>query len=350
MWPRFRLILVPAIVFAALAAAPWAPARAADAPDRLRQDLYPAPVGYLLPWEGGTTHAVTQGEETTFTHNGLAAYAYDFDMAFETVVAARSGRVTMVYDGSDTGGCDPSFASASNYVVIDHGDGTSALYLHLERGSAEVKPGDIVRRGQPIATSGDTGVTCSDDGGPAAHLHFQVQRTDEEHYFAQSLPIAFDDVLKNKGVPVEGESYVSANFGLNRPPKVRLAIHHKWRVFAPVAVPENPHLIEADPKPLPLSEVPPPPQGPSTDASAVDAPAGDAATPTPSRTATPSRTPTPIPSDTPPPPAPTATAPPSPSDTPPPAPSETPSPPSDTPTPEPPTFEPSPPASETPPP
>ena len=42
--------------------------------------LYPAAPGYLLPWEGGQIHEVTQGEETGFTHNGTAAYAFDFNL------------------------------------------------------------------------------------------------------------------------------------------------------------------------------------------------------------------------------------------------------------------------------
>ena len=43
----------------------------------LRKDdgpQFPAPAGYLLPWAGGEIHAVNQGEETSFTHNGLAAH------------------------------------------------------------------------------------------------------------------------------------------------------------------------------------------------------------------------------------------------------------------------------------
>lgn len=303
-------------------------------------ELFPAPPGYLLPWAGGRIHSVTQGEETTFTHNGLAAYGFDFDMNYDTVVAARSGKVALTYEGSNIGGCDPALNIASNYVVIDHGDGTSALYLHLAFDSVQVNVGDVVSRGQAIAISGDTGVTCSDDGGPAPHLHFQVQRTQEGNYFTQSLPIAFDDISDNEGVPVEGRSYVSGNFGRGKPQKIALTPHRAERVFAPKAVPDNPFLIEAVPGPVEAEAEGAPGMSIEEWVAAVQAAAGGSAEsataiPEPTTTETPTATPTetytptplPIPSDTPPP---AATPTPVPSDTPPPPPSDTPPPPSNT--------------------
>jgi murein DD-endopeptidase MepM/ murein hydrolase activator NlpD len=212
------------------------------------EPLFPAPPGYLLPWVGGEIESVTQGEETSFTHNGLAAYAYDFGLNYDTVVAARSGRVTLVYDGSNRGGCSAFYSTFTNYVVIDHGDGTSGVYMHLAHGSATVLPGQEVAQGEPIAISGETGVTCSDiDGGPGPHLHFQVQRTVEGAYFSQSLPIAFDDVPDNDGVPRPGASYVSGNFGPGKPQKIALTPRRVQREFNPQAVPLYPSLVEAEP-------------------------------------------------------------------------------------------------------
>ena len=129
-----------AVTFVAAIAPPIAigPRTAGDDP------LFPAAPGYLLPWEGGQIHGVTQGEETSFTHNGAAAYAFDFDLNYDTVVAARSGRVTMVRDNSNSGGCSASYSASTNYVVIDHGDGTSGAYLHLAYGSVQVEPGQLV--------------------------------------------------------------------------------------------------------------------------------------------------------------------------------------------------------------
>ena len=219
-----------------------------------KEPEFPAPPGYLLPWPGGQMESITQGEETPFTHNGLAAYAFDVGMSYETIVASRGGRVSMLYEGSNIGGCDPALASAANYLVIDHGDGTSGLYLHLAYDSVLVNAGDIVAQGQAIAISGDTGVTCADDdaGSAAPHLHFQVQRTEPDHYFTQSLPVTFDDV-PGDGVPVEGSEYASANYGAGRPQHVKLNVRRAQRVFNPTAVATDPRLAEAD------SVAPPPP-------------------------------------------------------------------------------------------
>jgi murein DD-endopeptidase MepM/ murein hydrolase activator NlpD len=313
------------------------------------QPLFPAPPGYLLPWAGGELHDVTQGEETTFTHNGPAAYAFDFNLNYETVVAARSGKVVMVRQDSNSGGCSPAYQNAANYVVIDHGDGTSALYLHLAQNSVTVGPGETVAQGDPIALSGETGVTCSEqDGGPGPHLHFQVEETVDNKYFTQSLPVAFDDIADGDGVPRDGRTYVSANYGRGRPQKIALTPHHVPRVFNPTARPANPMLIEAEhlpdplapggsetpaetatPTPLPLIEhqgtlTPEPEDTPEPTETPVDTPvppSADTATPAPPSPAVPLSTqvPTTVP--------PTATPPPT----------DTPIPPPDTPTPVPPT-------------
>jgi murein DD-endopeptidase MepM/ murein hydrolase activator NlpD len=299
---------------------------------------FPAPPGYLLPWAGGSIHTVTQGEETTFTHNGLAAYAFDFDMSYDTVVAARAGKVVLASDASNIGGCSSFFSNASNYVVIDHGDGTSALYLHLAYASVTVKPGELVQQGQPIGVSGETGFTCSDiDGGPGPHLHFQVQGSSESHYFTQSLPVAFDDIPRDNGVPEQGSSYVSGNFGQGKPQKIALTPYRVPRVFNPTARPADPDLVEALPVPVPTAtpeagapgDAPPPldPAAPDT----APSPIADAASATPEESETPRPTRTPTPSA-----SPTATPEPAATDTPVPAPSDTPEPPSpEAPSPEP---------------
>lgn len=288
---------------------------------------YPAPPGYVLPWAGGEIQAITQGEETSFTHNGLAAYAFDIGLRYDTVVAARSGRVQMVYEASNNGGCDARFSAATNYVVIDHGDGTSALYMHLAYDSVQVEVGQEVWQGDPIAISGETGLTCgggdTNDQNPGPHLHFQVQSFSDTSYFTQSQPVAFDDVKEPDGVPREGQSYVSGNYGRGESQKIKLTPRRVPRIFNPVATPADPTVRDG-----PIETSPPPPDAASSPEAVVPnaeptAPPED--TPTPGRTATPEPTDTPgpdeppPPDDPPPPPPPTATstpAPPEPSPTP----------------------------------
>ena len=53
-----------------------------------------------------------------------------------------------------------------NYVVINHGDGFSSLYAHMQ--GLIVKAGDYVKQGQTIGYVGSTGLST----GP--HLHFTI--------------------------------------------------------------------------------------------------------------------------------------------------------------------------------
>jgi len=165
------------------------------------------PSPYLLPYPGGTSYLIQQGNNGNFSHTGYQRYAWDFGMPMGSLIlAAREGRVSFVDDSHTTGGDNyTKYASEGNYIAIDHGDGTTALYLHLMYDGALVKVGDRVKRGAPIAYSGRTGFAT----GP--HLHFQVQRTDPGSYFSQSIPTTFADVTSDGGVPQYDKSYTSGN-------------------------------------------------------------------------------------------------------------------------------------------
>lgn len=297
--------------------------------------LFPAPPGYLLPWAGGEIQQITQGEETTFTHNGLNAYAFDIDLSYKTVVAARSGKVVLAYASSNSGGCSRFYSDSTNYVVIDHGDGTAGLYMHLAYDSISVKPGDLVAQGQPIAISGETGVTCSDDGhDPGPHLHFMVEQLEPDHYLTQSLPIAFDDISNNAGVPSEGRSYASGNYGSGKPQKIKLTPYRVSREFNPRAVPLNADLIPKEPVAAPTAA---PTETPTETETSTPVPLAESLiTPVSTSTPRPRHTPTDTPAEptsTPVPPPPTDTSTPLPPNTPIVSPSNTPVPPAPTRTP-----------------
>ena len=156
--------------------------------------------------------------------------AWDFDLPDGTeVLAARAGRVGLVQGSWRPDHCgglvpvadapagfvvDQLIGNQANLVVIDHGDGTSALYLHLSEVAAPIlekaRAGGQVVQGEVLGLSGRTGLTqCR------PHLHFQVERTVRADWFTDSVPIAFSDsdvvAQTADGVPVEGESYVSDN-------------------------------------------------------------------------------------------------------------------------------------------
>lgn len=183
--------------------------------------------GYFLPASSGTTLVVTNANQDSADHASgqPGQWAWDFGVAGNapfSVVAARGGTV-IGFRGDSTiqckdantlinGTADPNCWTQANYVLIDQGDGTSGLYMHLS--SAAVSMGEQVCRGQPIGVDGETGWAT----GP--HVHFQVEatpsaRTASGWWFAESLNVVRfvdPDVLRQNadGVPVRG-SYVSAN-------------------------------------------------------------------------------------------------------------------------------------------
>ena len=89
------------------------------------------------------------------------------------IYAAKGGQVIMSEYGS---GVNWSYG---NFVVIDHGDGTTTLYAHMS--SRAVSEGQLVTQGQTIGYVGNTG------NSKGNHLHFEVrvngQRVDPEGCF-----------------------------------------------------------------------------------------------------------------------------------------------------------------------
>jgi murein DD-endopeptidase MepM/ murein hydrolase activator NlpD len=75
----------------------------------------------------------------------------------EPVYAANRGRVALVAD----------FYLAGKVIYLDHGGGLTSAYFHLSQ--AEVRPGEIVERGQRIGAVGESGRVT----GP--HLHWVMR-------------------------------------------------------------------------------------------------------------------------------------------------------------------------------
>jgi len=83
-----------------------------------------------------------------------------FDLAVTQhvpVAAANDGRIVWAADLGIYGNC----------IVVDHGYGLQSIYGHLSR--IDVKPGDLVKKGQAMGLSGSTGLAGGD------HLHFSMQ-------------------------------------------------------------------------------------------------------------------------------------------------------------------------------
>ena len=124
-----------------------------------------------MPFAPRARFRVMQGPGGSFTHSGNNLHAVDFGMPEDTPVhAARGGVVEVVVDRFSEGGEDPSLRDRVNMILIRHGDGTYAEYVHLRKAGAKVKPGQRVRARQLLGFSGNTGYSQ----GP--HLHLAVFR------------------------------------------------------------------------------------------------------------------------------------------------------------------------------
>jgi len=130
---------------------------------------------YNLPYEKGSKYKISQSCNGTFTHKGHSQYAIDFSMPTNTPIhAAREGKVVDVKFDSTRGGNSKSYIDDGNYVRIEHDDGTLGTYFHLSYGKVVVHINQIVKKGELLGYSGNTGYTR----GP--HLHFVVESATKE--------------------------------------------------------------------------------------------------------------------------------------------------------------------------
>jgi murein DD-endopeptidase MepM/ murein hydrolase activator NlpD len=117
-------------------------------------------------------------------------------------VGTRRGVVVLVEDSHDAGCGREECGQYANFVAVLHLDGTTGEYFHLERGSAQMRVGELVRRGQWLARSGNTGFST------APHLHFGVYRTDRERR-TESLAARFETRAGTVNQPRSGAQYLN---------------------------------------------------------------------------------------------------------------------------------------------
>jgi hypothetical protein len=142
----------------------------------------PAETLYSLPYSPGENFMVGQGYLEFPTHEN--EYAIDWTMPEETpILAARDGVVTEIVDRYSKSGLTDEFRNKSNYVILQHDDGTFTLYVHLAQNGVKVKVGQRVKEGEQIALSGNTGYSAT------PHLHFLAYRHSGSK--RDSFPILF---------------------------------------------------------------------------------------------------------------------------------------------------------------
>jgi murein DD-endopeptidase MepM/ murein hydrolase activator NlpD len=117
-------------------------------------------------------------------HRGLTASQATPIMApcYGRVVFARDG----VADGSPVDFASPT-ARAGNFAILRCGAFDVAL-AHFRNGSLQVKPGDVVRKGQRIALMGSSGASDM----PHLHIHAQRPGSAKAPFSGAPMPITIN--------------------------------------------------------------------------------------------------------------------------------------------------------------
>ena len=132
---------------------------------RVKPDYSPV---YTLPFSKGSKFLLIQAYNSKMSHK--SELSLDFKMnKGSKICAARAGIVTAIKKDSDVGGLKDEYLSQGNHIIIQHADGSTAMYWHLKKDGVLVNVGDTISQGQHIGYSGNTGYTAF------PHLHFQVQ-------------------------------------------------------------------------------------------------------------------------------------------------------------------------------
>lgn len=135
---------------------------------------------YKLPFEQGKSYRLIQGFNGRFSHQSEhSRYALDFKMKIgEPIHAARGGVVCYFQKRFSEGGRDrEKYVSRANRIMIMHEDGTIATYTHLKKDGVVVEVGQMVKAGELIGFSGNTGFTTT------PHLHFVVRSGEQSVKF-----------------------------------------------------------------------------------------------------------------------------------------------------------------------
>ncbi|MDO7841573.1 M23 family metallopeptidase [Sphingomonas immobilis] len=120
--------------------------------------------GWRQPFVWPTTGRISTmfGSQRIYKNGEAGSYHSGLDVAVPTGTVVRAPADGVVILASDR-----PFTLEGNLLMIDHGMGVNSAFLHLSR--IDVRTGDHVRRGQPVALSGATGRAT----GP--HLHWAIR-------------------------------------------------------------------------------------------------------------------------------------------------------------------------------
>lgn len=200
---RLRLSVIGIVLLAAACSSP--PSNPSDVGSRWIwrencEGAYPAQESspYVLPWEPGRSFLVGTGNcEPPHDRYSFEQYGYDIVMPIGTpLVAVRDGEVILVEERFANGTRIPAQV---NRINVRHADGTVSSFGHLTTNGVLVEVGDLVKRGQIIGLSGDSGDSTS------PHLHFQVYQCDG----CPTIAVTFRNTRPHPHGLISGESYLA---------------------------------------------------------------------------------------------------------------------------------------------
>ncbi|MGW7275703.1 M23 family metallopeptidase [Streptomyces sp. NPDC054864] len=139
---------------------------------------FPAFGAPLVAVGDATVVHAEDGQRDHLSRNSLLAYLYLF--VVEGVGRTVGGARRVV----------------GNHITLDLGDGTYAMYAHVQQGSLTVRAGDTVRAGQVMARCGNSGNSTE------PHVHFQLMDGPDLDT-ARGVPFRWRGI----GVPANGETF-----------------------------------------------------------------------------------------------------------------------------------------------
>lgn len=145
--------------------------------------------GYTLPVN--LEKITSTSKKASPAHVGSLKHSIDFGCEEGTPIhAAKGGRVIYVKANSKRGGPHKKYWNEGNRIVLAHQNGEYTAYEHLRYKGSKVSLGQLVRTGQIIGYSGNTGFTY----GP--HLHFEVFRNfDEQTSEGETLQVSLKSLI-----------------------------------------------------------------------------------------------------------------------------------------------------------
>lgn len=120
---------------------------------------------------GYPVEGVTGCDASDYPYYSDGSYHGGTDM--NRSVGAKEGMNILAADGGTVKTVKNLNYSYGSHVIIDHGNGYTTLYAHMQKDSIVVKEGDLVSKGQLIGKLGSTGNST----GPHLHIELRINNS-----------------------------------------------------------------------------------------------------------------------------------------------------------------------------